>query len=158
MRIEDVMTRNPSFCGPEATAADAARIMWERDCGFVPVLDAQRIPIGVVTDRDLCMAAYTRGKTLHEIPVRSVMSTHVRTCMRSASVGSVEELMAEAQVRRIPVVDEAGGLVGIVALSDLARGRSRTAKDRVSEHIFADVAKTLVAITRPPVGSSISAE
>jgi CBS domain-containing protein len=86
------------------------------------------------------------------------MSTHVRTCTRSASVGSVEELMADAQVRRIPVVDDDGGLVGIVALSDLARGRSRTAKDRVSEHIFADVAKTLVAITRPPVGSSISAE
>ena len=92
MRIEDVMTRNPSYCGPDATAADAARLMWERDCGFVPVLDAQRIPIGVVTDRDL------------------------------------------------------------------ARGRSRTAKDRVSEHIFADVAKTLVAITRPHVGSTISAE
>ena len=158
MRIEDVMTRNPSYCGPDATAADAARLMWERDCGFIPVLDAQRIPIGVVTDRDLCMAAYTRGKALHELPVRSVMSTQVRTCTRNISVGAVEELMADAQIRRVPVVDDAGALVGIVALSDLARGRSRTAKDRVSEHIFADVAKTLVAITRPHVGSSISAE
>ncbi len=158
MRIEDVMTRNPSSCSPEASAADAARIMWERDCGFVPVIDEHRIPIGVVTDRDLCMAAYTRGKPLHEIPVRSVMSTYVRTCARGASVGSVEELMAEVQIRRVPVVDDAGTLVGIVALSDLARGRNRTAKDRVSEHIFADVAKTLAAITGPHIAPTISAE
>jgi CBS domain-containing protein len=158
MRIEEVMTRHVFSCGPDDTAANAAKVMWDHDCGFVPIVNERRVPIGVLTDRDICMAAYTRGKAPHEMSVRSVMSNSVRMCTKNASVSSVEHLMAEAQVRRLPVVDDAGTLIGIVSLSDLARGRDRSAKDRVTEHIFADVAKTLAAISKPHSSASLPAE
>lgn len=158
MSIDKVMTRQVVACGPEDSVAEAARIMWEHDCGFVPVVDAKRIPVGVLTDRDICMAAYTRGLRLHEMSARSVMSTRLCVCTRDASLGAVEQLMAAAQVRRLPVVDDAGALVGIVSLGDLARARSGSPKDRVAEHLFADVAKTLAAIPKPHATPVISAE
>ena len=66
MKVEQLMTKSVATCGPDKSADDAARIMWERDCGFVPITESTSNPrvIGVVTDRDLCMAAYTRGRPL----------------------------------------------------------------------------------------------
>lgn len=153
MKIGDVMGGEIAVCGPTSSAADAARIMWERDCGCVPILDDRRVPIGVVTDRDLCIAAYTRGQTLHDIPLASVMSRGLVTCTRDASIAEVEHLMAARKVRRVLVVDDAGRLEGVVSLGDLARARGRTRLDRTVEHLFADVARTLAAISQPASGA-----
>ena len=154
MKIGDVMSREVAWCGPRVAAAEAARIMWERDCGCVPVLDDRRIPVGVVTDRDLCIAAYTRGRTLHDMSVESIMSQGVVTCRTDAAVADVEHMMAARKVRRVVVVDDAGRLEGVVSLGDLARARARTRLDRTMEHVFADVARTLAAISQPgPVES-----
>jgi len=79
MKAEKIMTREVASCRPDDTLNDAARIMWERDCGFVPVTaeDSGGRVVGIVTDRDLCMAAYTRGQRLADIRVGEVMSTGV---------------------------------------------------------------------------------
>ena len=67
VRVRDVMSRDPATCRSSDTASEAARIMWDRDCGAVPVTDAEGRAIGMVTDRDLCMAAYLRGVRLEEL-------------------------------------------------------------------------------------------
>lgn len=151
MRVEDVMTRDPARCAPYDTAAAAARIMWDRDCGSVPVVDEAGMPIGMITDRDICMAAYTRGTRLDEMAVDTVMSGDVRTCRARDSVAAAERLMARAQVRRLPVVDDKGRLIGIVALGDVARARGESPLRLTIEHLFADVARTLAAISKPRV-------
>lgn len=149
MRIEDVMTRSVATCRPEDQAAQAARIMWDLDVGCVPVLDDEGDLIGVVTDRDLCMASYTRGKPLTDFRVDSVMTKNVKTCRPNDSITHAEDVMAKAQIRRLPVLDDLTRLVGIVSLGDLARARSRAGVERIAEHVFVDVAKTLAAITEP---------
>lgn len=151
MRVEHVMTRDPARCRPHDTTAAAARVMWDRDCGSVPVVDEAGMPVGMITDRDICMAAYTRGARLEEMTVDTVMSADVRTCRPRDAIAAAERLMARAQVRRLPVVDEHGRLVGIVALGDVARARGESRLRLTVERVFADVAKTLAAISQPRV-------
>jgi CBS domain-containing protein len=121
VRVRDVMSREPRTCGPTDDLNRAAQLMWEGDCGILPVLDEAGKPIGVVTDRDICMAAYTRGLPLGEISVASVMSTAVHTAKPRDSLRSLMDAMAQYQVRRLPVVSDDGQLVGIVSLADIAR-------------------------------------
>lgn len=106
MRIEQLMTKDVATCGPDETLNRAAQLMWERDCGFVPVVESaeRRRVVGVVTDRDACIAAYTRGHPLAEIRVGDVMSTRIRACKPSDDLAAAEETMREAQVHRLPVV------------------------------------------------------
>lgn len=152
MRVEEIMTRDVATCVAGQSAADAARLMWERDCGCVPIVDADGDLAGIVTDRDLCMAAYTRGVPLHEISLDSVMSRTVQTCRPSDSVAEAERRMSEAQVRRLPIVGGLSQIVGILSVSDIARARTRSWIARIGEHVAGDVARTLAAITAPRPG------
>ena len=120
MRVEELMTRHVATCHADSTLADAARIMWEHDCGAVPVVDGERL-VGIVTDRDTLMAAFTRGRRLDEVAVDAAMARDVRTCQPRDHLQSAERVMREAKVHRLPVVDYGGRLVGILALADLAR-------------------------------------
>ena len=122
MQVRELMTRTPSACGPDATANDVARIMWERDCGVVPVVDNAGRPVGVVTDRDICMAAYLGGQPLKSIRVADVMSRDLCTIESNADLTDAEHLMQSHQIRRLPVVAADGRLVGILSLSDIAQG------------------------------------
>ena len=76
MKVEQLMTMNPSSCHPEDTMQQAARIFWEHDCGCAPVTDHDAHVVGMITDRDVCMAAYTQGKPLTELSVASAMATN----------------------------------------------------------------------------------
>jgi CBS domain-containing protein len=145
VRISEVMTKDVATCHAGDSLAAAARIMWERDCGFAPVVasDTGRL-VGVVTDRDACMAAYTKGLRLEEIPVASVMTKEVQTCGPADDVAKAEEVMARHQVRRLPVVDPRGALVGVISLNDLAREALQVRNDRAK----GDVADTLGRIGR----------
>ena len=80
MKARDLMTPDVATCRPDEPMAEAARIMWERDCGIVPVVDAEGRPVGVVTDRDLCMASFTRNEPLSRMPVRDAMAKEVFSC------------------------------------------------------------------------------
>jgi len=123
MKVEQLMVKNMAACRPESTLEEAARIMWERDCGFVPVIESGQSTkvVGVITDRDACMAAYTRGAPLKDLRVADAMAKVVWSCRPSDSIEEAERRMAEARVRRLAVVDESSQLLGVLSLADLAR-------------------------------------
>jgi CBS domain-containing protein len=125
MFISDIMVRNPHTCSPDDSLNTAAELMWEHDCGCLPVVDANSKVVGMITDRDICMAAYTQGVPLGASTVATAMSRDVCACTPADSVDEAEEAMEERQVRRIPVVDAAGVLLGIVSLADLAHVAQR---------------------------------
>jgi CBS domain-containing protein len=137
MKISELMSRNPCTVTPDTPVSEAARLMKEEDVGIVPVVErvggaeTRGRLVGVVTDRDESRAS--------DAPVRDVMSGGVKTASPDDSVEQVMELMGREQIRRIPVVDERGSLVGVVSQADLAR----KAKDSVK------VEKTVEQISQP---------
>lgn len=120
-RVRDIMQREVATCHPWDSLNRAAQLMWEADCGAIPVVDQQGKLVGMLTDRDVCMAAYTRGLTLAELGVHSAMSEHPFSCTPEEPLTTLLSLMTTHQVRRVPVVSEGGRLVGIVSLADVAR-------------------------------------
>ena len=121
MNVGELMTRDVRTCAASDSLNDAARIMWDGDCGCVPVIGPDGTVIGMITDRDICMAAYTQGRRLMYMTVESAASKSVVTIGEHESLRRAEELMRAVQVRRLPVVDSAGRLVGLLSLADLAR-------------------------------------
>jgi CBS-domain-containing membrane protein len=119
--------------------------MWEFDCGIVPVTGPDGRLVGVVTDRDICMAAYTQGVALTAIPVATAMAKQVVAARGEELVEQAEHLMGESQVRRLPVLDAENRPVGIVSMNDLARLAARAHK-RVADH---ELIKTLAAVCQP---------
>jgi CBS domain-containing protein len=127
----------------------AAQIMWEHDCGAVPVVDADSHVVGMITDRDVCMASYTQGRPLWQIPVSSACSHTVYSCLLTDSVQSAEKLMRTTQVRRLPVVDAEGKLWGLISLGDLALHVHRPGR-RSDGLSYESIATTLAAISERP--------
>lgn len=130
MKAQDIMTESPACCTPDDSVQEAARLMQEHDCGCLPVVEDQesRRVIGVVTDRDLACRCLAEGKGA-DTKVAEVMSTDPSCCAPDTDVEEVERIMAERQVRRVPVVDAQGCCVGMVAQADLAR-QERAVSDR----------------------------
>lgn len=122
MRARDRMTRDVQACRPDQNLADAARMMWDHDCGCVPVVDSDRRVIGMLTDRDVAMAALHESTPLHAITVGQAMSRNIVRCAPDDALELVLVHMGRARVRRLPVVDANGRLVGILSLHDIARG------------------------------------
>lgn len=125
MKVEQVMSRPVITCRPTDTLDTAAGLMWEGDCGALPVVDHDGIVVGVVTDRDICMAAYTAGKDLRSIPVSTAMAKIVIACLPTDELGNAEAIMSRGQVRRLPVVDGHARPIGIISMNDIARVASR---------------------------------
>jgi len=152
MTIEPSMSREVHRCRPDDTLNYAALTLWERDCGSLPVCagDAESQVIGMLTDRDICMAALFQGKPLHELKVADAMSRDIRVAKVDDRLEDVELLMRELKIRRVPVTDESGGLVGIVSLADFARvARGRATSRRAGVVSERDVGHTLAAICDP---------
>ena len=149
MKIEQIMQRNVRVCTQDDNLNTAARMMWDSDCGCVPVITANGngAIIGMLSDRDICMAAYTQGKTLTEIPVTAAMAHSVLSCKASDDLALAEAMMREARIHRIPVVDDNGAVVGIVSLTDLARYALSIGEGKVALGTQAEVARTLAAIS-----------
>ena len=121
MKILELMTRTVQVCRATDTLDRAAQLMWDHDIGSLAVVDDDDQVIGMITDRDACMAAYTRGRALRDIPVEVAMSKHVVTCSPDDSDTAVAEVMAKHKIRRVPVVDDMHRPVGMLSLNDLAR-------------------------------------
>lgn len=149
MKVEQLMTRDIESVRPEANLADAAMVMWRRDCGIVPVVEhsGKRI-LGVITDRDICMAATTRHCAPDAVPVGDVMTRRLLTCRPEDDVRVAMHRMSEGQVRRIPVVDANGHLQGIVALNDLTLAAERTAHRGDDVVSYPEVMGVLKAVSR----------
>jgi CBS domain-containing protein len=145
MKVKDLMTTDVKRCSPETNLAEAAKIMWEGDCGAVPVTDEHDHVIGVITDRDICIAAATRPRTEGEIPVRDVIATAAYTCAPSDDVRAALETMKARKVRRLPVVEQSGRIVGIVSIHDIA-AQSRSRSGDVSPDAVLDA---FIAISAP---------
>jgi CBS domain-containing protein len=159
MKVEQLMTKRVATCAPGDTLNDAARIMWERDCGIVPIVEDGATPrvVGVVTDRDVCMAAYTRGQPLSQIRVRDAMSTGVASCRAGDDVHEAEQTMRRAQVHRLPVVDDANQILGVISLADIAREAAREAGSQRQEVTALEIGETLAAIRQPREIAAVSA-
>ena len=145
MHLKELMTHPVVTCPADSTLDHAARLMWEFDCGVVPVLDDDGHLAGVVTDRDICMAAYTQGRALNAIPVTTAMASEVMAGHAEDSIESAETLMRERQVRRLPVLDAEDHVVGIVSMNDLARLAARAHRSAVDRELV----HTLAAICEP---------
>jgi CBS domain-containing protein len=146
MKAEDVMTRRVVACRADSDLSQAARLMWENDCGSIPVVDADDRLVGILTDRDACMSAYFQGRSLRELPAAGCMAREVASCQSSDSVLDVVRLMAERRVRRIPVTDGEGHLVGIVGWSDLL-GAAEKAGDKKRKQLEEALLVALASIS-----------
>jgi len=148
MKIRDVMTKSLRTCRAHDSLSVPARAMWDGDCGVVPVVDETNRVIGMVTDRDVCMAAYTQGKPLADIPVRSAMSKKVVSCRTEDDLAVALRQMQAAKVHRLPVLDPQGRIDGILSLNDLARLRGER-NEKAPAVTAEQLATTLAAICDP---------
>lgn len=152
MKVDDIMTRDVRSCSPDESLSSAAQIMWEMDCGAVPVVDAERRVIGMITDRDICMASHLQGVILGDASVASAMARDIKCCGPHDSPATVQALMQQHKIRRVPVVDAEQRLIGIVTLADLAyiMGSSQTlGGDGMT---WSAVGHTLAAVCEPRGG------
>jgi CBS domain-containing protein len=118
MKAQELMTTPVSTCTPDTNLASAAMTMWSTDCGVLPVVSDNRV-IGMISDRDICMAAATQHRDISQIPVGSVISGQVKSCRLEDDLTDVLKTMEEAKVRRLPVVDEQQELRGLISINDL---------------------------------------
>jgi CBS domain-containing protein len=149
MRVKDLMTQPACTCSIHDTANVAAKLMWEHDCGIVPVIDDEGRLAGVVTDRDVCMAAYFQGRRLTDIPIDAFMTRDLSSCHAEDALPHAQQLMTDRQIHRVPVVDQQGAPIGMLSLSDLAREVVRTGNGRHAGDPGDALLHTVAAITRP---------
>jgi CBS domain-containing protein len=141
MKLQTVMTADPTTCSQDMNLAEVAHLMWDHDCGFVPVVDTAGIVLGVITDRDICMATATRRLLPEQISAGQAMSSPVHTCAPGDAIGSALRRMQELRVRRLPVVDETGLLRGVVSMNDMV-----LAAEEKKQPSAKDILSTLAAI------------
>jgi CBS domain-containing protein len=118
MKVKDLMTREPRTCTPRTSAAEAAHLMWQADCGFLPIVEDGRL-LGVVTDRDLYIALATRDRRASELPVGEVSTWSAFTCSPEDDVRAALQTMKRTRVRRLPVTVLGGHVAGILSIDDI---------------------------------------
>ncbi|HSP95067.1 MAG TPA: CBS domain-containing protein [Thermoanaerobaculia bacterium] len=143
MRVQDVMTSPAHSCTPDASLAAAALAMQEYGCGALPVLDNAGRPVGILTDRDVCMAVARKNRFPAAIPVREVMTLNPFTCGPRTDLGYALSVMADGHIRRLPVVDSDGRLVGILSFTDVLTSAQET------RTVDTPLLRKLVAASRP---------
>jgi CBS domain-containing protein len=149
MKVREVMTKNASFCGPECTLDEAAFLMRKNNCGFLPVVGDGGNVIGVVTDRDMCIALGTRNCKPSDVRVWDVMPRKLFTCMEGDDIHCALTTLREARIRRLPVIDRDSALVGVLSVDDIVlRAREHLVRKDVS---YEDVENTYKAVRGRPV-------
>jgi CBS-domain-containing membrane protein len=144
MKVQDVMTYDVQSCRPETNLADAAMQMWRGDFGALPVVTTAGKVVGMITDRDICMAAATKHRDPANIRVKEVISGKVYGCSPDTDIREALKIMQEKQVRRLPIISaEDGRLEGILSMNDLAL---KARADRKAQLSAEDVENTLRAI------------
>ncbi|MDH5270056.1 MAG: CBS domain-containing protein [Candidatus Krumholzibacteria bacterium] len=148
MRIDEIMSKPVVTCRPGDSLDKVVEIMIEYDCGALPVIGADGHIAGIVTDRDVCLAAHNERLPLDGIRAQQAMTTKIVAARPRDSVESVEKLMADNKIRRVPVIDDRGRPVGMVSFNDIVRAAARAHEDDVR------VVDTLAAICEPRRGSA----
>jgi len=151
MKVRELMTRPVEPCSPATDLAAVAMIMWRQDCGIVPVIDDARRVLGVLTDRDLCMATATRHRRPEDMTAGDVMSGRLFSVGPDDDLGVALDTMRAQRIRRLPVVDAEGRLEGMLSLNDVVL-RARPASARQSTEPSAnDVLAALQGICAHPL-------
>ncbi len=137
MKVKELMTADPACCISETALQEVAHMMIEHDCGEIPVLDNKetKLPIGVITDRDIVCRTVARGLNPLDLTAADCMSKPCVTVTADISVEECSKILEENRIRRVPVVDADGACCGIVALADIAL--------RAGEGVTAEVIKEL---------------
>jgi CBS domain-containing protein len=149
VNVKDVMVRTPASCGPETNLAAATAILWNRNCGILPIVDSRQRVTGVVTDRDLCIAMGTRNRLPGEITLAQVASGKVYSCRPEEAIPVALEVMAQNKVRRLVVVDGEGRLQGILSMDDVVLHAESAGAGKPPEVSPDAVIRTLKAIYGP---------
>lgn len=154
MKVQEIMTSDVQRCGPDTNLASAAKVMWDTDCGVLPVLNGEGQVLGMITDRDICMACATKNRAPSELTVGDTVSGKTYRCKMSDDVHTVMDIMKREQVRRLPVVDEEGVLQGLISMNDLILLAGETKAGKAPAISSEDVARALKGISahRIPVG------
>lgn len=135
MELNTVMTANPACCGRETSLKEVARLMADNDCGMIPVVDQQGMPLGTITDRDIAVRAVAKGGDMNNCCAGDYMSEPVRTVSQDSTLADCCAAMESAQLRRMPVVDSQGRVVGVVAQADIALNSSPSTTAEVVQEI-----------------------
>lgn len=155
MKVKEVMAPNAQAIWLTESLTDAARMMWENDCGVLPIIKDCRKVIGMITDRDICMAMTMRDQSPSGISVEEVMSGRVYSVSPEDDIDKALQAMQENKIRRLPVVNEEGELEGILSMNDVVLHAS---DDAAGDGIaYTDVVKTYQAICEHPRPAAASA-
>ncbi|MBS1911065.1 MAG: CBS domain-containing protein [Bacteroidetes bacterium] len=147
MNVQEIMIRDVATCNPTTNLAEAASLMWRYDCGLLPVVDSDNRVLGTITDRDICIAAGTRNVAPSEIKVGEVVSHDAHCCEPDDDLNNALEEMRRERVRRLPVTDDDGHLIGILSLTDVIRHASETKRGQQPAITYAGAVDTLKTIT-----------
>ena len=153
MKVKEIMTPNAKAIWLTESLADAAQLMWENDCGVLPIIKDGRKVIGMITDRDICMAAAMRDSNPAHVSVEEVMTGLVYSLNPEDEIDQALKAMQEHKIRRLPVVNAEGELEGILSMNDVVLNAEATG-DSIA---YGDVVKTYQAICQRPVPATESA-
>lgn len=157
MKVKEIMTPNAKAIWLTESLADAARMMWENDCGVLPIIKDGRKVIGLITDRDVCMASAVRDRNPSAISVEEVMTGQIYAVNPEDKIEQALELMQQHRIRRLPVINTEGELEGILSMNDVvlhAFAPDEATGDAID---YGDVVKTYQAICQHPVPATSSA-
>ena len=140
--VKDIMTADPACCTPDSTLKEAARLMIDNDCGEIPIVDelSSGTPVGVITDRDITCRTVAQGLNPLEMTVGDVMSTPLVSVRQDDTLENCIAVLEENQIRRVPVIDDGGKIVGIVALADIAKHAPKNESAEVLKEVSAATA------------------
>jgi len=137
MTVREAMSPDPATCAPQDDLGTVASIMRGKGCGFLPVVDVTGSVVGVITDRDVCMAAEQAHRTLTRVSAGETMTPRVFSCSADDNLKAVLGKMGNHRVRRLPVVDEGGRLQGVLSLDDIVRAPYRRGAPTAEEIVGA---------------------
>ena len=146
MKVKEIMSTSAKVCALTDKLSAAAGLMWENDCGVLPVVAEGEKVVGLITDRDICMAANLTNRDLWNIAVEDVISGQLFACKPEDDIHAALKTMQENKVRRLPVVGADGTLEGILSMNDIVLKAEEPKEKKASELSYADVVKTYKAI------------
>ena len=146
MKVKEVMSTNPKVCTLGDNLSAAAGLMWEHDCGILPVVAEGGKVVGLITDRDICMAANLKNERLSNLAVEDVISGDVYACKPEENIRSALKIMQENRVRRLPVIATDGTLQGILSMNDLVLKADEPKEKKAPELSYGDVVNTYKSI------------
>lgn len=148
MKVKEVMMGTPYTCRKETNLGEAAELMWKANCGFLPVLGENGKVCGVVTDRDICMALGTRNKVAGEVIVGGVTSYKLYACSPEDEIHVALLTMRDGRVRRLPVIDADGKVVGVLSMDDILLRAEPSGSGKIAELSADEVVRIYKAINQ----------